>query len=333
MDRVDYQSLIIQDILNLNEKGELNITPWYQRRSVWNQGQKSYLINTLFEKKPIPALYIRHSLDLDKGKSIKEVVDGQQRTRSILGYCKNEFTARHPDHKNLVKFEGLTKLQKQHFLLTAIPVGYLLGATDSDVIDIFARINSVSKTLNAQEKRNAQFSGEFKQFCVTESTSRTEFWKSFEIFNGNDIARMNEVQFMSDVVINLIEGLSDYKPNLITNYYKKYDEGFPKREEIQSKLERIFDTLIELNPNSIKQTIFKRQPIFFSLLVCLESIPNPNIPIIEKGLFEIDIRFNSDKPVSEREKDDVSFYNACSASTQRLTNRKIRNDYIKKYIS
>ena len=73
MDRVEYQSMVIQDIINLEEKGELNTTPWYQRRSVWNPGQKSYLINTIFEKKPIPALYIRHSLDLDKGISIKKL--------------------------------------------------------------------------------------------------------------------------------------------------------------------------------------------------------------------------------------------------------------------
>lgn len=53
MDRVEYQSMVIQDIINLEEKGELNTTPWYQRRSVWNPGQKSYLINTIFEKKPI----------------------------------------------------------------------------------------------------------------------------------------------------------------------------------------------------------------------------------------------------------------------------------------
>lgn len=79
-------------------------------------------------------------------------MDGQQRTRAIISFCKNEFTARHPENNKLIKFSELSKNQKQNFLLTAIPVGFLLGATDSDVIDIFARINSVAKTLNAQEK-------------------------------------------------------------------------------------------------------------------------------------------------------------------------------------
>ncbi len=332
MDRVDNQSLVIQDLINLEEKGELNTTPWYQRRSVWNIGQKSYLINTLFERKPIPALYIRHSLDLERGISIKEIVDGQQRSRAIIGYCRNEFSARHPDHLKLVKFSDLSKPQKQIFLLTAIPVGYLLGATDSDVIDIFARINSVAKTLNAQEKRNAQFSGEFKQFCVNQSIKRTEFWKEYKIFTGNDIARMNEVQFISDIVINFIEGLSSYNAAKITKYYRDNDDAFEGMENVSERLDRVFDTCISLNPSAIKQTIFNRQPIFFSLLVVLDEMKKHNVTNIENGLTEIDNRFNNDKPLAERPKEDINFYNACLATTQGLPNRKIRDSYIRKYI-
>lgn len=335
MDRVDYQSLVIQDILNLESKGELHLTPWYQRRSVWTTSQQSYLINTVFEKKPIPSIYIRHSLDLERGISIKEVVDGQQRTQAIISYCNDLFSARHPNYKKLIKFSQLTKTEKQSFLLTAISVGYLLGATDADVIDIFARINSVSKTLNVQEKRNALFSGEFKQFCVTQSVTRTDLWKEYKIFSGTDIARMVEVQFMSDIIINLMEGLTDFSQGKITAYYKKYEDNFFDMDNIQKRIEKIFDFILSLNPNSIKQTIFSRQPLFFSLVLALDQI-QPNLSQknkVEKGLTEIDNRFETDKVLADRPKEDVAFYNACSASTQRLANRKTRHNYIVKYIS
>lgn len=146
MERVDYQSLVIQDVINLERMDELNLSPWYQRRSVWNDSQKSYLINTLFERKPIPTLYIRHTIDLEKQKSVKEVVDGQQRIRAIVSFYNNEISALHPDLGRRIKFKDLTNNQKQVFLMTPLPVGYLQGATDSDVIDIFARINSVAKS-------------------------------------------------------------------------------------------------------------------------------------------------------------------------------------------
>jgi len=333
MERVDYQSLIIQDLVNLDAKGELNKSPWYQRRSVWLPSQKSYLLNTIFEKKPIPALYLRHSIDLDKGISIKEVVDGQQRTRALLEFYENKFTARHPEHPKKVKFSELKNSQKESFLLTAIPIGFLLGATDSDVIDIFARINSVSKTLNSQEKRNANFSGEFKQLSVSEATARTEFWKDYKIFSANSIARMDEVQFTSDLIMNIAEPLSSYSAAKLTKYYEKHDDDFPKRDEVQKKLTRIFDTLVSIKPEVIQNTIFNRSPILFSLIISLDNIKKHSIEKIESGLIEMDLRFDSDIPVSKRAKEDIDFYNACSATTQSLENRKTRVDYITKHIS
>jgi hypothetical protein len=332
MDRVDYQSLVVQDLINLEKKGELDTNPWYQRRSVWTNSQKSYLINTIFQKKPIPSLYIRHSLNLDKGISIKEVVDGQQRCRAFIGYYNDEFASRHPEHEKPLKYSGLSKMQKQSYLLTSIPIGYLLGATDADVIDIFARINSVAKTLNSQEKRNAQFSGEFKQFCVTQAVKRTQFWKDYKIFSGNDIARMVEVQFISDVTMNFINGLSDFSDAKLTKFYKENDEDFPKAKELAKRLDEIFNMLVSLNPAVIKETIFSRQPLFFSLLEVLYRIKKFDKPKIEKGLTKIDALFNSDLPLASRAKQDINFYNASSSTTQRLNNRKVRKEYIQKFI-
>jgi hypothetical protein len=332
MERVDYQSLIIQDFANLEKSDELNLNPWYQRRSVWTESQKSYLVNTLLERKPIPAIYIRHSLDLEKGKSIKEVVDGQQRTRAILGYLKNEFSAAHPEHLKRVKYESLTKSQKQNYLLTPVPVGYLQGADDRDVIDIFARINSVAKSLNSQEKRNAEFSGYFKQACTRESVKRLEFWRSYSIFSSNDISRMSEVQFISDVIINMLDGLTSLSSPKLNKYYKHYDNEFDRADEISKRLDHIFDILINLEPASIKETIFNRPPLFFSLMLVIDENKPSDFKKIEKGLFEMDERFKSDIPVADREREDITFYNSASSTTQGAEQRRSRHNYIQKYI-
>jgi hypothetical protein len=185
MDRVDYQPIIVQDLINWHSNDELDLSPWYQRRSVWTGPQKGYLINTLFEQKPVPTLYLRHGVDLEKDKSIREVVDGQQRIRAILEYINNEFAARHPDGNKRLKYSALSDKQKRSLRETKLSAGFLLGADDSDVIEIFGRLNSVAKTLNTQEKRNAMFSGEFKQFCLREAAGRVNLWRSLEIFTPN----------------------------------------------------------------------------------------------------------------------------------------------------
>lgn len=332
MERVDYQSLVIQDVINLEKQGELNLNPWYQRRSVWKDSQKSYLINTLFERKPIPTIYIRHTIDMEKEKSIKEVVDGQQRIRAILSYYKDEISSLHPEIGKRVKFKELNSMQKQKFLMTPLPVGYLQSATDADVIDIFARINSVAKSLNSQEKRNAQYSGLFKQFCVTESTKRLEFFRKYGVFSANDISRMNEVQFMADLIINLIDGLTGYSSKKLDDYYKKHDDEFNCADEISKKLDNIFDIIISLNSDVIINTIFQRPPLFFSLVMAIEDrLLDVNIKKLEQGLMDIDAIYNIDD-VKEKSPKDIDFYNAISATTQGEKQRNIRNDYITGFI-
>ncbi|WP_339630339.1 DUF262 domain-containing protein [uncultured Sneathiella sp.] len=325
MDRVDYQSFIIQDLINDYNDQKLDLNPWYQRRSVWTQPQKAYLINTLFERKPIPAVYIRHTIDLEKEKSIKEVVDGQQRIRSILEFRNDKFSSRTEPTGVRKIFSRLNGKEREKFLLTPLPVGYLLGATDEDVIDIFARINSVSKSLNAQEKRNAEFSGEFKQFCLHFSTSKLSFWRNADIFTANDIARMNEVQFVSDVIYNLINGLSDFRPSSLKDIYKENDNEFAESGEISARLEKVFDIFMKMNSNVFSDTIFSRPPILFSLILCLDRRDDIDSVALEDNLHQIDAEFNDE---TLQTPEIVAFRNAVSASTQRLLSRRARQDFL-----
>ena len=328
MDRVQYESIVIQDLINLYKDQALDLSPWYQRRAVWSKTQKAYLVNTLHEQKPVPALYIRHSLDLEAGRSIKEVVDGQQRSRAIIEYYFDEFASAHPEHDRKVKYSQLRTTEQHDYLLTSIPVGYLLGATDEDVIDIFGRINSVSKSLNAQEKRNAAYSGDFKQFCLKQAASRVALWRTYDIFTANEIARMQEVQFISDLIYNLLEGLSDFASSKLDAYYAKFDEAFPEQRRIEKRLDSIFNRLVKLNPEFFRETIFTRQPLFFSLCVLLDSTPSLGPPKIKSLIEKVDERMRSPK----KSDPELAFEKSISASTQRIAQRRVRDKFLSSMI-
>lgn len=330
MKRVDYDKLVIRELLDTYNRGELNINPWYQRRSVWTRPQKAYLVNSVLEQKPIPSLYIRHYLNIDDEKSIKEVVDGQQRIRSILEYVKDEYAARHPAHRNRVKYSELSANERRDFLMTNLSIGYLIEADDADVIEIFGRLNSVAKTLNDQERRNAKYSGEVKQFCLKEATKRVVLWRELGIFSANDIARMVEVEFVSELAINMLDGLKDHSAKTINDFYALYDDSFEKQEELRRRFEQVFAKVASIAPTSIKDTIFSRVPLFFTLCVVLDSvrcaIENSRL---EQGLFDVDRIYNRDEPLSERERSEADFILACTASTQRIRQRQIRDNYIR----
>ncbi len=329
MERVDYESMVIQDLINAEKRDELDIAPWYQRRSVWSRPQKAYLINTIVSGKPVPTIYIRHRLDVEKERSIKEVVDGQQRIRAILEFRNDEFAFRDPVKKKRFKFSQLGKSEREAFLMTKLSVGYLIGANDGDVIDIFGRINSVSKTLNDQERRNAAFSGEFKQFCLSESSKRVSFWRETGIFTANDIARMQEVKFVSELAQNVMNGLSDSSAKGLDKLYEEYDDEFANWPNLEKKFDSVFARIEDAYGNRLKDTIFKRQPLFFSLFLALDAKPNATSAKISKAIKEIDERFLADQPANRADSD---FKEASVSTTQRIAQRRVRDKYIKSFL-
>ena len=63
------------------------LSPSFQRRSVWPSGAKSYLIDTIVRGLPIPIIFLREQkTDLDSLEPKREVVDGQQRIRTLLTF-------------------------------------------------------------------------------------------------------------------------------------------------------------------------------------------------------------------------------------------------------
>lgn len=332
MERVDYESMLVQDLLNAHTRGELNVSPWYQRRNVWSTAHKAYLINSIFTKMPVPTIYLRHTLDLERERTVKEVVDGQQRTRSILEYRNDEFTARHPDHSRRVRYSELSSAQREKFLMAKIPTAQLIGADDADVIEIFGRLNAVSKTLNAQEKRAAQYSGEFHQFCLKQSVRHLPIWRDRNIFSAAAISRMSEVQFIADLSISMVYGIADFSALRITNAYKNWDEDFPEQGELSARFERVFNYIAEMRIEAIRDTIFSRSPLFYSLVLVFDSLDKlPPLQVAEDQLSEIDVLFTDPGPVTGRREELYAFITASTSTTQRIRQRRVRDRFIRSF--
>jgi hypothetical protein len=83
---------------------------------------------------------------------------------------------------------------------------------------------------------------------------------------------MQEVQFVSDLTINLLQGLSDYSTSLLLRYYKDFDENFPQEEGMTDRLESLFERLAALDPGDFSDTIFRSAQVAFSLMIVLISV-------------------------------------------------------------
>ena len=60
MKNFDSRTYSINDFIEWDDRGQLEISPKFQRRSVWSPQAKSYLIDTILKDKPLPKILGLH---------------------------------------------------------------------------------------------------------------------------------------------------------------------------------------------------------------------------------------------------------------------------------
>ena len=128
--------------------GMLDIQPPYQREFIYENKDMVAVINTVKKGFPLNVMYWVKRADGDY-----EMLDGQQRTRSICNYvASREFSVDDLFFHNLQ--DDIQKSILDYQLMV-----YVCTGEDSEKIGWFETINIAGKRLNDQELRNAIYSG------------------------------------------------------------------------------------------------------------------------------------------------------------------------------
>jgi hypothetical protein len=321
----------INDFREWNQRGELVLAPQFQRRKVWGPKARSFLIDTILNGFPIPAIHIRQRIDVKTKKTIREVVDGQQRLRAMLDYIEDGFTLMKVHNKRYagLPFSELPSDVQGRFLEYDLFVDFLVGATDSDVLEVFARINSYTIVLTVQEKLNAKFSGKFKQVVFQLGREHLEFWRRNRILTNYNIMRMKEAELCTDLVIAMVDGIQDRKK--IQYYYTKYDDDFPQEEAVKERFKRLIDTIAEIFEDSLIESQFRKSTLFYSLFCALYDLNygfpkthTPNVPIISETYNAVRRALSTlDKELTS-EKHSRTYYEYVDASSRHTTDQSRR---------
>lgn len=155
--RKNTESYLLNNLHFQMYQGKIWLNPEYQRGLVWTLSQKQLFIDSLLIDIDIPKLYFR---EIEKDNYKLEVVDGQQRLRTIFEFFQDGF--RMP--KDADDIEGLetrnryfselhTELQMQ-LQNTPLDIVVLRGYSEEDVEETFLRLQN-GTPLNAAEKRRA----------------------------------------------------------------------------------------------------------------------------------------------------------------------------------
>jgi hypothetical protein len=343
-DRSNYTPI---DFRQWNEGGTLVISPKFQRRGVWTRPAQSYLIDTLLLGLPVPPIYLRVTQDAARKSMIREVVDGQQRISSILDFMADKYALSKNIESPYVgkRFSALGQEEQDKISQYSLICEVFYGVEDSDILRIFARLNTHAVKLNAQELRNGRFFGEFKRTAYDLAFEHLEFWRKGRVFTEQAIARMQEAELTSELLVLAMAGLQD-KKNSIDNFYAKYDEGFQDRPKLEDHFRRTIDEINNSIGDNLVSTEFRRVPIFYSLYSAvyhrLYGVPKSDMETPASGRLSRDegeslynaVLSLSAILTSAKDEDDVvpagfdAFVRACLRQTDNLRPRQIRMETI-----
>jgi hypothetical protein len=246
--------------------GELELKAPFQRNPVWSAKQKAYLIDTILRGYPVPELYMQEYTDAE-GHDRYVVVDGQQRLRACLEFIEGDLALDPDDSPDFadMTFEDLSDDQKRQVYNYNFVVRVLPDMPEADLRAMFQRLNRNVVALNQQELRHATYWGEF--ITSIERLASDERWSTFGIFTANDIRRMLDIEFISEVVVAYLHGVQNKKASL-DDWYQAYEREYPQRKEIEAIVYTTLGELAALMPD-IQKTRWRKKSDFYTLFLLL----------------------------------------------------------------
>ncbi len=279
--RIDNNQYSVFEIKRKYDKKIIDLASNFQRLDVWNDNQRSELIESVLMGLPIPVFYFNEG---QNGELI--VVDGRQRLTSFIKFLNDEFSLtslKILSRYNGSKFSELDPLLQSRIEDYQIQSYVILPPTDEMVkFHIFDRVNRAGTQLNKQEIRNALYNGKITELLkeIAESTlfreaTSNKFVKDNRMSDRYIILRYLAFEYYFEVKTNGFEftdidtllgkamtffnRLSDEE---LKNYHKKVIKGLENAKYYLKELAFINQSNKANSP--INMNIFETQMYYFS---------------------------------------------------------------------
>jgi len=240
----------------------------YQRSGkIWPISAKSYFIDTLILGFPIPKIYIYQSTELKSRQITKEIVDGQQRSQTIFDFCNDEFSISGNSRFAGRKLSKLDEEEQSRLLNYQLGIDTFVNATPDEIRQTFKRINSYTVPLNPQEKRYAEYQGQFKWFITELSDKYADTLKKIGVFTEKQLSRMDDSELLSDIVYTLSNGIERFSDPKLNDFYKSREDNFPEALDVNEKIDKAFFWILQWQ--QLHNTAIMKSYNFYCLILAI----------------------------------------------------------------
>ncbi len=248
------QPISVQSLYSWYAEEKLYVNRRYQRKLVWTLEEKQKLIESILKRYPIPAILLAEK---EAQPGSYEIIDGLQRLHAIISFIETAFSTIDRKFFNLDYFptaktradeEGFTPNTASDYLSQrevgtlldyVLAVSVMRNATETEINDVFGRINTYGHRLSDQERRQAGVQNEFSEMvrtiaCTLRGDVSTEvlplrsmpaisidlpmskhgyavraeevFWVSQGVLRSTDLRDSMDEQCIADIAASIISG-------------------------------------------------------------------------------------------------------------------------------
>lgn len=251
----------VADIYQLIDEGKLILRPDFQRKFVWTHEHQEDFIDTILSGLPFPEIYVcEGEVDIQKMKTTRNVIDGQQRLTTIKNYIEGKHDK---EPTKIVRYQGLTDPQKQDFLSYQIVMRDLGKVTEETTREIFRRINLTKFKLDDIEIQNAIYDGEFIQSAKT-ILDNIQLEK-YGVLKESEFTRMADLHFILLVMATIEKGGYFAQDREVEPMVAEYNDEYPRKDHMISLMIKVFAIINDLDLPL--DSMWFRKSNFFTLVV------------------------------------------------------------------
>ena len=326
---------------DLYQRDLLDLSPPYQRRSVWNQAYREYFIETILLNYPAPPVFLHEEIS-PEGTAAYSVVDGKQRLTTILDFVRDIFPV--GENSSLERLQGrffsqLDDATKTAFWRYPIGVEYMPIVEEGVLKNIFDRLNRNVARLTRQELRHAQYAGELaKSAEAMTDYMLEELPRDVPRIAAASRRQMKDVELVAQLLLLAEEGPASFSQD-------ELDDAYVAREEwsVRTRVERRFRNAVEAiaelvaaNGGALMGTRVQNQADFYSLFgAVLELQQEKKLPAPEasgRALARF-LKQSNDETAREKNEDARMYYEAARSASNDLRQRRTRIEILKKKLS
>jgi hypothetical protein len=254
-----------------------------------------------------------------------EMVDGQQRSRSIIGYWNGEFA----DQDKLLLSEAIKDDPQNKKIIESL-AAYKLSVTlldqtftDKEIEDFYVLVNSSGMRINRPELFKAAYNDTRLLTLATELAGDSLF-ETLSLFSDKSSVRMNDIDYISELIVFLQFGFTDKKLKVDELY--KSDISVIEYKSLKAATEKTLKRIGALNQIvAINKTRFKQKGDFYTLFAFVSNHPEISEDSL-KGFYRILLKLSPHIRPSQEECDPLMDYAVnCVTQSNSKKARESRN--------